>query len=411
MRYRVNDQVVFQKPPVGPLVPWLSGYAEALTAQRFSHGTIHDQLRRIVQFSDWLEQKQIELSSLSSENVVQYLQTRPLRSQLQDSRAPLRRLMEYLRSEDAIDQEEPAPPPTPAECCVQDYVEHLRKQRGLADGTIVNYAQNARNFLQHRFGSGEPVLSHLSADDVIAFVRDETARLPSRKSKAKVSGSLRAFLRYVHVHAEGMPDLVSYVPRVASWPMTSLPRGIAADQAQKLLKSVDRTTPVGRRDYAILLLLARLGLRAGTIVFLTLEDLDWTTGTLTVTLKRARHSIYPLTEEIGEAIADYLQNGRPDSNERQVFLHARAPFRRFRRGSDLTNMIRDRIDRAGVEAPTRGTHQFRHALATQMHRKGASLSEIGDVLGHRHLNTTRIYAKVDIVALRTLALPWPGGVE
>ena len=411
MRYRVNDQIVFQKPPGGPLVPWLTGLAESLKTQRFPHQTIHVELRRIVQFSEWLEHQQIDLSNLSSDDVVQYLQTRPLRSQLQDSRAPLRRLMEYLRSEDVIDQEEPAPPPTPIECCLQDYVEHLRKQRGLADSTIIHYAGQAHNFLQHRFGSEKVVLSDLNADNVIAFVRDETARLPSRRSKAKVSGSLRAFLRYVHVHAEGMPDLASHVPRVASWPMTSVPQGIAADQAQKLLKSVNRTTPVGRRDYAILLLLNRLGLRAGAIVCLTLDDLDWTAGTLTVTLKRARHSVYPLIEEIGEAIADYLQNGRPESNVRQVFLHARAPFRPFRRGSDLADMIRYRIDRAGVEAPTRGTHQFRHALATQMQRKGASLSEIGDVLGHRHPNTTRIYAKVDFVALRTLALPWPGGVQ
>ncbi|MYH30231.1 MAG: tyrosine-type recombinase/integrase [Acidobacteria bacterium] len=411
MRYRINDQIVFQKPPGGPLVPWLTGLAESLKTQRFPHQTIHVELRRIVQFSEWLEHQQVELSSLSPADVVQYLQTRPLRSQQQGSRAPLRRLLEYLRSEDVIDPEEPAPPPTPAECCVQDYVEHLRKQRGLAEDTIVNYARQARNFLQHRFASGKVVLSHLNADDVIAFVRDETARLPSPKSKAKVSGSLRAFLRYVHVHADGMPDLASYVPRVASWPMSSLPRAIAADQTQKLLKSVDRTTPVGRRDYAILLLLARLGLRAGAIVFLTLEDIDWTAGTLTVTQKGARHSVYPLTEEIGEAIADYLQNGRPKSSERLVFLHARAPFRPFRRGSDLSDMIRYRIDHAGVEAPTRGSHQFRHALATEMQRRGASLSEIGDVLGHRSANATRIYAKVDVVALRSLALPWPGGVQ
>ena len=411
MRYRVNDQIVFQKPPGGPLVPWLSGLAESLRTQRFPHQTIHRELRRLVQFSEWLEQQQIELSSLSSDDVVQYLQTRPLCSQLQESRAPLRRLMEYLRSEDVIDKEEPPPSPTPIERCVQGYVEHLRTQRGLADSTIVHYAHHARNFLQHRFGSGRLVLSHLNADDVIAFIRHEIARLSRPRSKTTVCGSLRAFLRYVHVQADGMPDLASHVPRVASWPMTSVPQGIAADQAQKLLQSVDRNTPVGRRDYAILLLLARLGLRAGAVVSLTLEDLDWTAGTLTVTLKRARHSVYPLTVEIGEAIADYLQNGRPESNERQVFLHARAPFRPFPRGCNLADMIRCRIDRAGVEAPTRGTHQFRHALATQMQRKGVSLSEIGDVLGHRSANTTRIYAKVDVVALRTLALPWPGGVQ
>ena len=411
MRYRVNDQIVFQKPPVGPVVPWLSGFAETLNARRFSLGTIHRQLRRMVQFSEWLEQQQIELASLSSKGVAQYLQTRPLRSQQRDSQASLRRLMEYLRYEGVIEQEEPARPPTPAERCVQDYVQFLREQRGLAEGTIVHYAYRARNFLQHRFCGGEVVLSQLNANDLIAFVRHEIARLTSRRAKATVSVSLRAFLRYVHVHAEGMPDLASCVPRVASWPMTSVPQGIAADQAQKLLKSVDRTRPVGRRDYAILLLLARLGLRGSEIVFLKLEDVDWTAGTLTVTQKRARHSVYPLTEEIGEAIADYLQNGRPVSNDRQVFLHARAPFRPFRRGGDLGNMIRDRIRRAGVEAPTRGTHQFRHALATQMLLKGASLSEIGDVLGHRRVNTTRIYAKVDIVALRTLALPWPGGAQ
>ena len=193
--------------------------------------------------------------------------------------------------------------------------------------------------------------------------------------------------------------------------MTSVPRGIAVDQAQKLLNSVDRSTPVGRRDYAILLLLARLGLRAGEIAFLTLEDIDWRAGTLIVTLKGGRRSVYPLTEEIGEAIADYLRSGRPESDDRRVFLQARAPFRAFRRGCNLADMVRDRVERAGVDAPTRGTHQFRHGLATQMLREGVSLSEIGDVLGHRQPDTTRIYAKVDIVALRTLALPWPGGVQ
>ena len=411
MRYRVNDQIVFQKPPGGPLVPWLSGYAEALNAQRFSHETMHGQLRQIVHFSEWLEQQQIELASLCSGDVAQYLQTRPLRSQLRDARAPLRRLIEYLLNEGMLVWEEAAPPPTSAERCVQEYVQYLRTQRGLAEGTIVNYAFRARRFLRHRFGDGDVVLSQLNAVNVIAFVREETARLTSRKSMAKVSGSLRAFLRYVHVHEEGMPDLAAQVPRVASWPMTSVPRGIATDQAEKLLKSVDRMTPVGRRDYAILLLLTQLGLRANEIVSLVLEDLDWRTGTLTVMLKRARHSVYPLTEEIGDAIADYLRNSRPESNDRRVFLHARAPFRSFRRGSDLCNMIRDRLARAGVEAPTCGTHQFRHALATQMLEKGASLGEIGDVLGHRSSDTTRIYAKVDIGALRTLALPWPGDVQ
>ena len=411
MRYRVNDQILFQKPPVGPLVPWLNGFAEALNAQRFSHRTVHEALRWIAHFSEWLEQQQIGLFSVSGEDVTRYLQTRPLRSQRRSTRAPVRRLMMYLQCEGVIEQDNPARPPTSVERCVQEYVQYLREQRGLAEDTIVYYSFRAGNSLQHRFGQGEVVLSQLNAADVIAFVRHETDRVTSRRSKAVVAGSLRAFLRYVHAREEGMPDLASQVPKVASWPMTSVPRAIAVDQAQKLLNSVNRGTPVGRRDYAILLLLIRLGLRAVEIVFLTLEDVDWAAGTLTVTLKGGRRSVYPLTEEIGEAIADYLRNGRPKSNERRVFLQTRAPFRAFRRGCNLGDMIRDRVERAGVDAPTRGTHQFRHALASKLLNEGVSLSDIGDVLGHRKADTTRIYAKVDILALRTLALPWPGGAQ
>lgn len=411
MRYRVNDHIVFQKPPDGPIVPWLNGFATALSDQRFARATIHRYLREIVHFSEWLEQQKIDLRILSSNDVAEYLRTRRGRFQQPNARPPLKRLIEYLRSEDVVAPKKPAPPPTPVESCVQDYVRYLLEQRGLAESTVVNYSLCARKFLQHRFGNGEVALSQLNSADVIAFLRHEIARLTKRTTKATVPGSLRAFLRYIHVHSESMPDLASVVPSVASWPMTAVPRGIAPDQANKLLNSVDRTTAVGRRDYAILLLLMRLGLRAGEIVSLTLECIDWRAATLTVTLKRARNSVYPLTDEIGHAIADYLQNGRPESKDRQVFLHARAPFRPFRSGSNLGDMTSYRIECAGVEAPTRGTHQFRHALATQMLHKGASLNEIGDVLGHRHPKTTRIYAKVDTVALRTLALRWPGGAQ
>ena len=247
MRYPINDRFVLQRCPVGPLVPWLRGLAEALNARKYSHDTIHQQLRRIVLFSEWLEQQQIELPSLSSEDVTQYLRTRSLRSQQLSARPSLRHLMDYLRCVGVISPEEPVRPPTPAERCVQEYAQYLREQRDLADGTIVNYAIRARNFLQHRFGNGEVVLSQLNAGDLIAFARHETARLTSRGSMKSVTGSLRAFLRYVHAHAARMPDLAHQVPTVAGWAMTSVPRGIAADQVQKMLTSVDRSTPVGRR--------------------------------------------------------------------------------------------------------------------------------------------------------------------
>jgi site-specific recombinase XerD len=193
--------------------------------------------------------------------------------------------------------------------------------------------------------------------------------------------------------------------------MPSIPRGIAPDQVRRLLSQIDRSTAVGRRDYAILLLLARLGLRSGEVAFLELEDIDWKAGSLSVHGKSGRRSQLPLPKDVGDAIAAYLCHGRPYSSTRRVFLRAKAPLRGFLTQCAVGTIVRHALERAGIDAPTRGAHQFRHGLATEMLRQGASLGEIGELLGHRHPDTTRIYTKVDLNALRTLALPWPGGVR
>jgi site-specific recombinase XerD len=206
-------------------------------------------------------------------------------------------------------------------------------------------------------------------------------------------------------------DLAAAVPVVANWSMTSLPRAIAADQVRQLLASINRRTEIGRRDYAILLLLARLGLRSGEVAFLELDDIDWNIGQLSVRGKGGQRTELPLSAEVGRAIAAYLRRGRPASASRRVFLRAKAPIRGFRDASGVGSIVRHSLKRAGINAPTQGAHQFRHGLATEMLRQGASLSEIGDVLGHRHPQTTLIYTKVDLSALRTLALPWPGGAR
>ena len=168
---------------------------------------------------------------------------------------------------------------------------------------------------------------------------------------------------------------------------------------------------MGCRDYAILLLLARLGLRSGEVASLELDNIDWNAGQLSVHGKSGQRSELPLPVEVGEAIAAYLQRGRPQSASRHVFLRVKAPIRGFRGASGVGSIVRHRLQRAGLEAPTHGAHQFRHGLATQMLRQGASLDEIGEVLGHHNPQTTTIYTKVDLDALRTLALPWPGGVR
>jgi site-specific recombinase XerD len=193
--------------------------------------------------------------------------------------------------------------------------------------------------------------------------------------------------------------------------MSAIPRAIAPDQVRKLLGQIDRSTVMGRRDYAVLLLLARLGLRSSEVASLRLEDINWSDGCLNVHGKNGRQLEVPLPTDVGEAIVAYLQGGRPRSTCRCVFLRSKAPIRGFLTTGGIGTIVRHAILRTGIDAPTRGAHQFRHGLASEMLRHGASLSEIGQLLGHRSPETTKIYTKVDLGALRTLTLPWLGGVR
>ena len=323
--------------------------------------------------------------------------------------ASLRHLLEHLRTAGVISAKRPVTDRLNAlDRCVMGFRKHL-EARNLASGSVALYVANARNFLYHRFADEEVDLLRLDIRDVTAFVRHEAKRLRSRETLKSVTTAMRALLRYAHACVDGVPDLSGSVPSVASWPMTSVPRGISVDQTEELLAGIDRTTAIGRRDYAIIQLLAGLGLRAIEVSRLTLEDIDWRRATMTVTLKGGARNVYPLTEQVGEAIADYLQHGRPRSDARQLFLRSRAPACGFERTVGFRSSIRRRIKRSAPDAPSGGTHQFRHGLATRMLNHGASLAEISDVLGHRHPDSTRIYAKADIETLRTPALPWPGG--
>ena len=299
---------------------------------------------------------------------------------------------------------------TSTERYAEGYEQYLREARALARATIVNYVPFIREFLEDRFGDGRVTLSRLAAGDVVRFVQRQALRLHRKRAKLMTT-ALRSFLQYVRYRGDITLDLAAAVPVVANWSMTSIPRAITADQVRQLLISIDRGTAIGRRDYAILLLLARLGLRSGEVAFLKLEDIDWNVGQLTVHGKSGQRSELPLPAEVGEAIAAYLRSGRPHSTSRRVFLRAKAPIRGFVGPCGVGSIVRHSLQRAGINAPTTGAHQFRHGLATEMLRQGASLSEIGDVLGHRHPQTTKIYAKVDLNALRTLAMPWPGGVR
>ena len=412
MKFIINDQVVLLCAPEGPLAPHIVSFLEWAIGQGYAPCSLRRRIRISVGFSRWLAEKSVRLHSVSSRHFDQYLRYRAQRQRICEGEATaLKQLLDFLRDRDVIPVEKIRQRRlSPVEQHVHAFERYLREERVLATATIVNYVRFIRDFLKDCFGSGPVRLSQLCAGDVVRFVQRQVPRLHLKTAKL-LTTALRSFLRYTRYRGYVRFDLAAAVPVVANWSMPSIPRAIAPDQVRRLLAQINRRTAVGRRDYAILLLLARLGLRSSEVVFLELDDIDWKDGSLSVHSKGGRLVQLPLPKDVGGAIAAYLQHGRPHSTSRRVFLRAKAPIRGFQGPSTVGTIVRHALLRAGIDAPTTGAHQFRHGLATEMLRHGASLSEIGELLGHRSPETTKIYTKVDLNALRTLALPWPGGVR
>ncbi|MFQ5859123.1 MAG: site-specific integrase [Anaerolineae bacterium] len=397
----------------GPLGSYLDSYAAQLHAEGYARRSARVQIRLIADFSRWLGQKAIPPNAIVIQHTADYLCHRKRRGYrpTRGHPAALTRLLKLLREQGVIARELPQATTTPSERWVEEFEFYLQKERALSLVTRINYRGFIQQFLTSRFGSGPIELSALCATDVTGFVWRQAAHLRSVRVQ-KMTTALRSFLRFARYRGAISSDLAACVPSVASWSLSALPRSLPPAQVEEVLAHCNRQTPIGRRDYAILLLLARLGLRSGEVARLTLEDIDWDNGYLTVQGKKGRSSQLPLPAEVGEAIADYVKNGRPHVlSNRQVFLRGQAPVVGFKDQRVVGAVVRRALARAGIDSPRKGAHQFRHTLATEMLKQGASLAEIGELLRHQKLKTTAIYAKVDLMALRTLALPWPGGVK
>jgi integrase/recombinase XerD len=285
--------------------------------------------------------------------------------------------------------------------------EHLRRTRGVCPGTRVNYARFVRAFLQTVSADGLVDVGEVQARDVVEFVGGGLSRRYQPRTVELAASSLRSFFRFLR--AEGLHEgrLQDAVPMVPHRP-TGLVRHLDPSRFEQLIASLDSSSPRGLRDRAIILCVARLGLRAGEVVQLRLEDLDWRNAVVRVLARKTGHgALLPLPGEVGAALVDYLQHARPDTGVRQVFV-----LHRLRVGAPITSSIVTRavdnaLRRAGIAAPVRGANLLRHSLATDLLDHGASLAEIADLFGHGSLATTRIYAAVDVTALREVALPWP----
>lgn len=284
--------------------------------------------------------------------------------------------------------------------------EHLRRVRGLSPGTRRNYARYAEEFMVTVFVDYAADPRQIRPSDVVSFVSGASARYQPRTVE-EVASSLRSFLRFLRsegLRGDRLEDAVPMVPRRG----TPLVRHLETVAFEQLISSLDSTSPRGLRDRAMILFVARLGLRAGEVVRLQLEDIDWSNATLRIrSRKTGRGALLPLTHEVGTALADYLQDARPETTNREVFV-----LHRLRIGAPISSNIVQRavehaLDNAGILAPTRGSNLLRHSMATGLLEHGAGLQEIADLMGHCSLATTRIYAAVNVAALREVGLPWP----
>lgn len=400
----------------GPLAKHLGPYVESLIEQQYKASVVFVRALHAASFDRWLAKHCLVLADLGERHIERYQhRKRRVRRRIRPETGrreafDVTHLLQFLRSRGLCKPAHVSR--TAADDLAIAFGEHLQTHQGLSSVTIERYETVARQFLHERFGSGKVNLRKLCAADVIAFAQRQIKHLQPPGLKC-VANAMRSFLRYAQYRGEVPAGLVAAVPAVAAWATTpSLPKAISPEHAKRAIESCDLGTCVGLRDRAVLLLLARLGLRAGEIIALRLEDCDWDSGHLRVRGKSGRECLLPIPVDVGEAIASYLKRGRPASADRHLFLRSMAPIRGLLQGSDaIGSIVRYALRRAGVNAPHRGSHQFRHALAVRMLRGGASLGEIAELLRHRDPQTTSIYAQVDIDSLRPLALPWPGGAR
>jgi site-specific recombinase XerD len=395
----------------GPLGDCIDLYASRLVREGYGRPTGWRCLRLIADLSRWLGAHRLGMSDLGEELVARYLADRAGHRRPQKGDRPtLVKLLAVLRQADAI------APPVPTELTASErlfsgFARYLARERGLVRVTIIHHWPVVRLFLQE---TGVRTVGDFAGIDqaaIVAFV-ERHARDHSPAAAKGMCWSLRAFLRYVRLQGWISLDLATSVPTVRRWRQTSLPTYLSAEQVQQVLDGCDRQSVLGRRDFAILMLLARLGLRAKEVATLMLDDLDWRSGQLLVNGKGRQRTQMPLPPDVGAAIADYLRDGRPRSESRRVFLRKEAPHVGFATSGSVFVIANTALRRAGIAGFAHmGAHLFRHSLATELLRSGASLTEIGQLLRHRDPDTTRVYAKVDFNALRGVTAPWPGGVQ
>jgi site-specific recombinase XerD len=402
-----SDPATLSRLQTAPAWEHLDAFAEDLWRQGYAKSTVRGKVRHVSHLCRWIEQQGLSVHCMDEERLRTFHCLRSKRFRGECYWKTLTDFLKQLRVSGVVPTPSVASEEDTLHPIERDFERYLEQERGLADRTCAVMLSVVRRFLREHYGKGPVNLAELTAKDVTGFILAHV-RKTGPASARTVATHLRSFFRFLRQRGDTATDLAAAIPALSNWRLSGVPKFLAPEEVDRLLQSCDRSTSAGQRDYAILLLLARLGLRGGEVAHMVLEDIDWAVGEIVVRGKSAREDRMPMPHDVGQALAAYLHEGRPRCASRRVFIRARAPHQGFAGPVAVCDIVRRALGRAGLNPGFKGAHLLRHSLATHMLRKGSSLAEIGEVLRHQLPNTTEIYAKVDLVALRALAQPWKG---
>ena len=387
----------------------VESFVDSLRIVRYADSSVRSRRGIAMSFARWTRDQRVRVADLDDSHLLAFLRTPFSGGRFTFKRGTLRRFLHHLREQGVVGVAKPADGRSPAYQIEQRYADYLRNERGLAERSVTVYLPYVRDLLSECDLDSSPVgPDAFNARVVCNFLLDRV-RGRSTEYGRLLTAALRSFLRFLFLRGEIESDLSRSVPSVRRWSLAGTPDFLSTDEVTRVLSVTDRSTPRGRRDHAILLFLARLGLRAGEIVGLDLDDLRWRAGEVVIRGKGNHVDRLPLPFDVGDAVALYLRKDRDSSASRHVFLRLIPPHVGLAGPAAVGHVVRLAFSRAGITRSGRGAaHLFRHSLATNMIRQGASMAEISEVLRHRSQNSTMIYAKVAFDALREVARPWPG---
>jgi site-specific recombinase XerD len=387
----------------------LRTFANSLVEDGYTDRTIELKLGLLACLGRWLQPSKLAITDLDERLLKAFLKQR--RRVHGGDLKTLGQFLDHLQKRGIVSVPKLVCDRSPLAAILNQYETYLRSERGLVAHTILNYQTCVRKFLLERFREGPFGLQKIRPSDISGFVLRHGPNMAVGTAH-QMTTAFRSFFRFLFQRGELQADLTASVPMVADRRLSTVPKHLSPEEVERMLKACGRRTACGRRDYAILLLLARLGLRAGEVVALQLEDINWRAGEILIRGKGLLHDWMPLPADVGEALSSYLRHGRPACQTRRVFLRMLAPRRGFANTAAVRSIVRQALGRADLHPAFKGAHLLRHSLATSMLRSGATMGEIGEVLRHRAPSTTETYAKVDFGGLRSLAHHWPiGGAQ